>query len=77
MDTTKNAKRLDEAAKLDHAARLAQAPARQRAGHGSYATIGARMAERQERTGWSGCSCGSREGVSRPSDCWTCRHDAE
>jgi hypothetical protein len=26
---------------------------------------------------WTGCSCGSREGVSRASDCWTCRHDAE
>lgn len=25
---------------------------------------------------WTGCSCGSREGVSRVSDCWTCRHDA-
>lgn len=25
----------------------------------------------------TGCHCGSLEGVSRASDCWTCRHDAE
>lgn len=25
----------------------------------------------------TGCSCGSVEGESRPSDCWQCRHDAE
>lgn len=28
------------------------------------------------RTG-TGCSCGSVDGQSRASDCWTCRHDAE
>jgi hypothetical protein len=26
---------------------------------------------------WTGCSCGSREGNPRNSDCWTCRHDSE
>jgi hypothetical protein len=25
----------------------------------------------------TGCSCGSVEEYSKPSDCWTCRHDAE
>ncbi|OGR95483.1 MAG: hypothetical protein A2V88_15340 [Elusimicrobia bacterium RBG_16_66_12] len=25
----------------------------------------------------TGCSCGSQEGGSKSSDCWTCRHDAE
>ena len=25
----------------------------------------------------TGCSCGSREGLSQDNDCWTCRHDAE
>lgn len=25
----------------------------------------------------TGCSCGSQEGGSKDSDCWTCRHDAE
>jgi len=24
----------------------------------------------------TGCSCGSVEGQSRSSDCWTCKHDA-
>jgi hypothetical protein len=45
--------------------------------YGSYRTIGARMAERQRRTGWTGCSCGSIEGQPRDSDCWECRHDSE
>jgi hypothetical protein len=26
---------------------------------------------------WTGCSCGSVTEYSKPSDCWTCRHDAE
>jgi hypothetical protein len=26
---------------------------------------------------WTGCSCGSVAEYSKPSDCWTCRHDAE
>lgn len=25
----------------------------------------------------TGCSCGSVEGRSKPTDCWTCRHDEE
>jgi hypothetical protein len=25
----------------------------------------------------TGCSCGSVEGTIKPSDCWTCKHDAE
>ena len=25
----------------------------------------------------TGCSCGSVTEHSKPSDCWTCRHDAE
>lgn len=25
----------------------------------------------------TGCSCGSQEGGSKSTDCWTCRHDAE
>ena len=24
----------------------------------------------------TGCACGSREGVTRPTDCYSCRHDA-
>ena len=45
--------------------------------HGSYATIGARTQARMDRTGWTGCSCGSIEGHPRESDCFTCRHDSE
>jgi hypothetical protein len=25
---------------------------------------------------WTGCRCGSVEEYSKPSDCWTCKHDA-
>lgn len=25
----------------------------------------------------TGCACGSVEEYSKPSDCWTCRHDAD
>ena len=25
----------------------------------------------------TGCSCGSQEGGSKDSDCWTCKHDLE
>jgi hypothetical protein len=25
----------------------------------------------------TGCSCGSVEGYTKPTDCWTCKHDAE
>lgn len=25
----------------------------------------------------TGCSCGSREGGSQPSDCWSCKFDAD
>jgi len=31
----------------------------------------------RRRGTWTGCSCGSVQEYSRPSDCWTCRHDAE
>lgn len=44
---------------------------------GTYSTIGARNAERQRRTGWTGCQCGSIEGQPRKSDCFSCRHDAD
>lgn len=44
---------------------------------GSYATIGQRTQARMDRTGWTGCSCGSIEGHPRPSDCFSCRHDSE
>lgn len=31
----------------------------------------------QRRRGtWTGCRCGSVEEYSKPSDCWTCQHDA-
>jgi hypothetical protein len=43
--------------------------------YGSYATIGQRQQARMERTGWTGCSCGSIEGNPRDSDCATCRFD--
>jgi len=46
-------------------------------GHGSYPTIGARMAERQRSTGWTGCRCGSIEGNPRDSDCRQCQFDSE
>jgi hypothetical protein len=26
---------------------------------------------------WTGCSCGSVAEFTKPSDCWTCKHDAE
>lgn len=45
--------------------------------YGSYATIGARQEARMERTGWSGCSCGSIEDNPRDSDCRQCRFDNE
>lgn len=32
---------------------------------------------RSGRGTWTGCHCGSVEEYSRPSDCWSCRHDAE
>lgn len=25
----------------------------------------------------TGCACGSRDGITQDSDCWTCKHDAE
>lgn len=34
---------------------------------------GARTYSRTTRTG---CSCGSVSEYSKPSDCWTCKHDA-
>jgi len=43
--------------------------------HGSYRTIGERQRTRMERTGWTGCSCGSIEGQPRRSDCASCQHD--
>ena len=43
--------------------------------YGSYATIGARQQVRMDRTGWSGCSCGSIEGRPRESDCRQCQLD--
>jgi hypothetical protein len=52
-------------------ATIAPLPAR----YGSYSTIGERTRERMDRTGWTGCSCGSIEGHPRPSDCASCRFD--
>lgn len=42
---------------------------------GSYSSIGARRNVRMARTNWTGCSCGSIEGLPRPSDCASCQHD--
>jgi len=39
-------------------------------------------AQNRQRTGnglgrRTGCRCGSQEGGSKSSDCWTCKHDAD
>jgi len=50
------------------------------AGSSGQTTVSARPAARRSyarRGTWTGCSCGSVAEYSRPSDCWTCRHDAE
>ncbi len=60
-------------------------------GRTTYTTLGsiARFVEKAKRAEASGdvlpeslgrrtgCSCGSREGGSQPTDCFTCRHDAD
>jgi len=58
------------------AARAAEA---QKLVAGAPRNAGGWAARATHRTGgkWTGCSCGSRDGVSRPSDCFTCRHDAD
>lgn len=30
----------------------------------------------RRRGTWTGCFCGSVSEFSKPSDCWTCKHDA-
>lgn len=42
---------------------------------GSYRSIGDRTQTRMDRTGWTGCHCGSIEGSPRKSDCFSCRMD--
>ena len=42
----------------------------------SFAAPTSRTARRSYGGRRTGCSCGSVEGASRDSDCWTCQHDA-
>ena len=47
---------------------------------GPASTVSAAPARRSyagRRGTWTGCSCGSVKEYSKPSDCWTCKHDAE
>lgn len=37
----------------------------------------AKMAMEASRYPRTGCSCGSRDGITQATDCFTCRHDAE
>jgi len=55
------------------AARAAEAQ-RLVSGAGKSSFSAPRTASRGTRTG---CRCGSIQEYSRPSDCWTCKHDAE
>lgn len=42
----------------------------------STRSISTRSSDARRGT-WTGCPCGSIEEYSRPSDCWTCQHEAE
>lgn len=59
---------------VSHAACDAQQGQAATVSHASYRSTARRGNGLGRRTG---CSCGSQEGGSKPTDCWTCRHDAD